>query len=74
VSFVLTISNVTAPTAPFTAILSVHVNTNAPAAIASLAVKRSTVVLVAAVAKAVVVVPPFSVAVHVVAPTALQIA
>ena len=72
-SFVLTISNVTAPAAPFTAILSVHVNTNAPAAIAPLAVKRSTVVLVAAVANAVVAVPPI-VAVHVVAVTALQIA
>ena len=71
-SFVLTISNVTSPAAPFTAILLVHVNTNAPAAIAPVALTRSMLVLVVAVVNAVVVVPA-AVAVHVVA-VPLQIA
>ena len=65
--------NVTAPTAPFTAILLLHVNTNVPVEIAPVAVTRSMVVLVAAVVYATVAVPPI-VAVHVVAAAAIQIA
>jgi len=72
-SFVLTTPNVTAPIAPFTAILSVHVNTNAPVAISPVALTRSMLVLVAAVVNAVVAVPA-AVAVHVVDAAELQIA
>ena len=72
-SFVLTISNVTAPAAPFTAILSVHVNTNVPVAIAPVALTRSMLVLVVAVVNALLA-EPAAVAVQVVAPVPLQIA
>ena len=47
----LTISNATLPTAPFTAILSLHVRVADPAAIASLAVSVNTLTDVAFVAK-----------------------
>ena len=64
--------NVTAPTAPFTAILLVHVSTNVPVGIAPVALTRSMVVLVVAVVNALL--PFAAVAVHVVAAVPLQIA